>query len=311
MADIRNAASDRVILAHESERGYVPPRHRGVAIARDYFEKQVITPQDVLVVQADADTTYVPGYISALLAAARTIQGSLLEGVAQTLPAFEQLHPGYHRLAEQADLAIEPFLVDEADEVIVDDKVAAYRLSDYFEWGGHQREYNVAGDEIYAETSRLYLRGKMVGAGRLRVADARAFPSRRKVELDPVLYFATAGFPREADWVRRWRLNHSSDVTFDAFESATASVDLAEPIFLRRAHSLLLFGVMPAYVARLLGRAEPRHLIETPLGELVDTVADITAADVASHPARLFEACLPLMETHRSIFEQCIQHATT
>src|SRR3546814_5724652 len=34
MGEIQRAAPDRVILANESERGYVPPRHRGALVAR-------------------------------------------------------------------------------------------------------------------------------------------------------------------------------------------------------------------------------------------------------------------------------------
>ena len=114
--------------------------------------------------------------------AAERAAGAMIEGVAHTSLDFMTTHPGYYRLADTADRAVDQFSMTETDEIIIDDKVAGYRLSDYLAWGGHRREYDLQGDEIHAETSRLYLRGKMRGADRVRAAGALAFPSRRKAE---------------------------------------------------------------------------------------------------------------------------------
>lgn len=310
MAMIQNQARGRVLLAHEAERGYVPPRDRGVRVVHTHFEDQGLAPNDVLVIQADADTDYAPGYVEELVGAASASgSNTLLEGIARPPPAFRQLHPGYHRLAEQADLVVEPLLVDEADEIVVDDQVAAYRLGDYLAWGGHRREYDAAGDEIHAETSRLYLRARMTGARRVRVTEAEGFPSRRKVESDPIRYFATSGFPREARWIKRWRAPLPPAEAFAAFERPDTVAGLSETIFQRQAHTLLLFGFIPAYVCWLHGRPERRSVLDSPLGALVSAVSNVTAADVASHPGALFAACLPLLESHRHVFELCLEVA--
>lgn len=304
---IRSTAPDKVITAHESERGYVPPRHHGVLIAIDEARNCGYTLSDVLVLQADADTRYNPGYIDAMRNAASGSLGAIVEGVARTSADFLAEHPGFHALADEADRATAHLAVDESAEVIIDDQVAAYRLDDYMAWGGHRREFDQRGDEIHAETSRLFLRGKMMGATRVRVGEAVAFPSRRKVELDPLLYFATMGFPREATWRRQWRAAQGGPCHLDAFEPPQARTDLTEAIFMRHAHNLILFGLMPAYVARLIGYTEHRGVLDSPLGDLAAQISEISAADLASNPGCLFEASFPLINSHRHVFDACIR----
>lgn len=302
MEAVQRASPDRVILAQEAERGYVPPRHRGVLVARDRAARDGCSDDGVLILQADADTLYEPCYVPEMVHAARGAQGAMIEGVAHTSDEFIAAHPGYYRLADAADRAVDQFSVAEADEVIIDDKVAGYRLSDYLAWGGHRREYDRQGDEIHAETSRLYLRGKMQGADRVRAAGALAFPSRRKVEQDPLLYFATAGFPREASWRRRWQTAQGSDLKLKDFERSDAVQRFEEAVFLRQAHSLVLFSLIPAYVAQVLGRAEYSDILASPLGAFVSEISAISATDMASNPGHLFGTCLSFTESHHSTF---------
>lgn len=308
MAAIQRASPDRVILAQELERGYVPPRHRGVRVAADDLAGHGAGTDEILVLQADADTVYEAGYVAAMQQAAEGARGAMVEGVAHTAPEFLAAHLGYHALAERADLAADRLTVEEADEVIVDDKVAGYRLSDYFAWGGHRREFDRRGDEIHAETSRLFLRGKAMGARRVRVGGAVAFPSRRKIELDPMLHFATGGFPREASW--HARSGEDGEVTLDDFDLPDAAQVFAEAIFLRQAHHLILFGLIPAFVARRLGVIDQKRLLDSPLGALAAHLAHVSAADIASHPGRLFDAAFSLIETHRKGFEACLEPGT-
>ena len=307
MRTICHAAPDNVILAAEPERGYVPPRHHGALVARNMAIRLGLRTNEVVILQADADTIYDGGYVEAMRKAAETTPGALVEGVAHTLPSFLTAHPGYHRLAEMTDRVSHHFAVEEADEIVIDDQVAGYRLSDYFAWGGHRREYGRLGDEIHAETSRLFLRGKMKGAKRVRVAEALAYPSRRKVELDPLLHFATEGFPREAGWCKWWRATQGGPYGFDDFERPDASERFAEAMFVRQAHSLILFSLLPAYVASQFGRTGGHGVLFSPLSDLMAQLAHISSADLASDPGRLFEACFPLIESHREIFETCLK----
>ena len=306
MGSIRQSSPDRVILAKEPERGYVPPRHRGVLVAAEELSGRGAAANEILVLQADADTLYDAGYVAAMQQAADGARSAIFEGVAHTAPDFLAAHPGYHALATVADHAADRLTVEEADEVIIDDKVAGYRLSDYFAWGGHRREYDRRGDEIHAETSRLFIRGKAMGARRVRAGGAVAFPSRRKIELDPVLHFATGGFPREASWCVSWRAEEHRAATLDSFDRPDAAQVFAEAIFNRGAHHLILFGLIPAYVARRLGLTDRHDVLDSPLAALAEQLSSVSAADIASHPGRLLEAAFSLIESHRQSFEACL-----
>lgn len=307
MEGVQRISGAQVVLSREPQRGYVPPRHRGVLVARDIEGRHGHPDQDVLILQADADTVYDSGYIAAMRDAARPAAGVMVEGVAHATQTFLDAHPGYHHLADGADRATERFLVDEPDEVIIDDQVAGYRLSDYLAWGGHRREYDAHGDEIHAETSRLYLRGKISGGRRVRTGKALAFPSRRKVELDPLLHFATEGFPRTDGWRKRWRAEQGGALTLDAFDRPDAAERLQEAVFIRQAHGLILFGVLPIHVAQALGRPVADHLLAGPMGTLVSELADITPQNVAANPGRLLEAGFALIERRRNLFEACLR----
>ena len=186
----------QVHILHESERGYVPPRHRGVLFARDAARARRVGEERVLIVQADADTAYGPLYVDTHTATAAGLGlGVLLEGLRESPPDFARAHPGFMVLCRRTDAVIAAAFVAPEIDVIVDDKACAFALADYFAWGGLSREYTSAGEEVYAETSRLYMRGRLRGARRVAVPEAIAYPSRRKLYGDPVGYFATAGFP--------------------------------------------------------------------------------------------------------------------
>src|SRR3546814_3508908 len=123
MSGYQRAAPDRVIRANESERGYVQPSHRGALVAFEQAKQNGQSLSDVLVLQADADTRYGPGYVDAVRDAAQATPGAIIEGVAHAPPDFVAEHPGYHRLAEEVDRVTDRFAADEDDEVIIDDKV--------------------------------------------------------------------------------------------------------------------------------------------------------------------------------------------
>lgn len=242
----------QVHILHESERGYVPPRHRGVLFARDLARTRSIPEERVLVIQADADTGYGAAYIEALAAAAHSLgPGVLLEGIRETRPDFAGAHPGFMALCGQSDADIAGAFAPPEIDVIVDDKASAFTLADYFAWGGLSREYTSSGEEMYAETSRFYMRGRFRGARRLSVGRAIAYPSRRKLYDDPIHYFATAGFPRERSWYHEFDRIYQGPRELDAFEHASAAEALAEAILMRQAHCVALFSVLPTHVESL------------------------------------------------------------
>ncbi|MFN0024384.1 MAG: glycosyltransferase family 2 protein [Parvularculaceae bacterium] len=244
-----------VLVAHEAERGYVPPRHRGALIAAEIAAKERIAPDNLLILQGDGDTIYEPGYVSAMRDAARASgPGHMLQARTQSPRRFLQDHPGFQQLADQVDQELAPFAVDPADDIVVDDKVAGYRLGDYLRWGGHRRDYMSTGAEVHGETTRLFIRARQLEARKLEVDSAWALPSRRKIQRNPVRHFVTAGFPREEAWWRAWNARYRGPNTLAAFDDPTEREKLALAIAMRRAHLMALFTRIPRLLAQSLGR---------------------------------------------------------
>ncbi len=287
-----------VVLAREEERGYVPPRHRGVLVAREIAVRTALE-EDILVLQADADTLYRIGYVDAMRRAARERPDCLVEGTTRPPQAFVDRYAGYERLAEQVDAEVAAWQVPPEHDIVVDDKVCGYRLANYFAWGGHVREFNATGDEFHAETTRLFFRAKLSGASRVLVEEAVAEPSRRKILEDPILHFATAGFPREVSWRRAWDRAYAGPRGLAAFEDDVLRRSLQEPIFQRKAHELILFGLLPLYVAMLTGRAEGLGDLDRRFAGLLSSLAGFPSHELRAQPARLLERGLSLIERER------------
>jgi hypothetical protein len=294
-----------VTLVREPERSFVAPRHRGALEARKIARASSTPDGEMLIVQADADTVYGAGYVRAMIEMASSSPGnSLIEGIANPPVEFRETNASYVMLCEAIDASMAHLFVEEADDIIVVDALCAYTIEDYFAWGGHSREFTGPGEEVHAETSRLYVKARLAGALRLRSPTAVAWPSRRKVVANAALHFAMAGFPRDEAWQRRQG---------GLFSGHKAIADpmrwrpeiREEAIFLRSAHSIILFAVLPSHVARLAGnRAVPPA---TPaLNDLMSGVSNLSKADILGNTATLFERGLALIETHREQLEAAI-----
>ncbi len=260
---IKNAsAPGSVIMAREEERGYVPPRHRGALLASDFCVEHRLRQEDMLILQADGDTVYEPGYVDAMRNAAQDASANyIVEGGTRPPRRFMRDHPGFQQLADLIDNEAATHAVSEDDDVIVDDKVAGYRLADYFTWGGHRRDFMSGGAEVHAETTRLYIRARRSNARKIRADDAWAVPSRRKIQRNPIRHFATAGFPREDAWWRAWSAHYRGPRKLAAFEQDEHLSALSPAIEMRRRHLRSLFVTIPMVVARSLseniGAGEP------------------------------------------------------
>lgn len=284
-----------VTVTHEPERGFVPPRRRGIEIAGDLADTAAIDRDAVLIIQADADTLYAPGYVAAFVSAAKTAGPNvLLEGTTDAPPEFAAAHAGYLALCAQVDATVRHLCVPAADDVIADDKVGVYRLADYLAWGEHQREYDPHGEEIHAETSRLYMRARTLGASKIRVDTAIAWPSRRKIYEHPALYFITDGFPHGGPWSSRWRQSHPEMTGFDALGMPGPA--RTEAIFLRQAHELILFGVLPAWTADAVGRTTIPPALRRRLALLVDSLPKLTLESLRSTPGKALWTAMALIE---------------
>jgi Glycosyl transferase family 2 len=242
-----------VHVGSESERGYVPPRRAGNRLVQQLAQERSLAPQGVLVLQADADTTYGEGYVDAMRTAAEASEpGTMVQAIMRHPPDFLETFASYVELCERAERGVEWLLQDDPEQVVVDDKAVGYRLSDYIHWGGHVREYFGNGEEMHAETTRFYMKARAAGARLQLVEDASAAHSVRRVLAAPAVDFATSGFPRETSWVRRWRSISSSIVTINDLLKPENRAVTELGANLRRRHIVALFGLLPLHVARTL-----------------------------------------------------------
>lgn len=293
-----SSREDSVLIGHELERGYVPPRHCGNMMAQRLARSMSLNNQAVLILQVDADTYYHEGYITAMRSAAQASgQNALIEACASCPPDFEAAYPQYIELCKNIDQIVDVLIDIVASDVIVDDKVSGYQLNDYFVWGGHQREYTARGDEIHSETARLYMRAKAKGAQRFLVDSALAYPSLRKVIQEPALHFASAGFPREASWNEKWRQDYSGPTTIDDFCSNISHSEVQRAIQVREQHLIAIFGVLPIHVDYAL-----RQYISPEAAELAATVLSLlpkrTADDLQQRPGLLIIDVFELIDSH-------------
>lgn len=287
---IRDASPGSVVVAQESERGYVPARRHGIDIAAEITQDADIPADRVIIIQADADTGYSAGYAVAMRdALSRAGPGHLAQAITTRPAEFAHQHPLVLELenADQLDG------LDDRDrdfDIIVDDKACAFTLSDYRRWGGHRREYLPDGEELLAETTRLFIAARLNGATRVDVDGAMVSHSLRRIEADAVQELAAAGFPYS-----RRRMLGGEPLTLDALEDRVASGDrtiLEQIRAVRHAHLVGLFEMLPAHLARSVGvmrtdsralRAldalPPRHHDEavTRPGQLLADVLDLIA----------------------------------
>lgn len=245
MEQIRDASPfGCVLVVREPRRGYVPARRAGVAVVHACVQAGRIPLDQALILQADADTIYLEGYVDAMLRACSDGRGQLLEGCAVASREFNAQYPAFTQLCRDIDLGMERWSAPEDDQVVVDDKVSGLSLADYIAWGEHREEVDSRGRQIHAETTRLFLRAKCTGAvtRRRRVEDAMALPSRRKLFAQAPAYFAASGFPRNCEWIASW--SHTADATV-FLAAPTRSAWLDRLVRSRQRHQLALFGLLP------------------------------------------------------------------
>ena len=292
----RQVGSRAVVVAEEAERGYVPPRAKGIEIADHIAYARNIPPDQLLILQADADTIYSEGYVAAFQAAAeQQTRSAMFEGTTRPPHQFLRGHPGFQRLADEVDAELAPLLVDETLDVIVDDKVTGYTLSSYRQWGGHTRDFMSTGSEIHAETSRLFIRALTSGAIHVRVSDAEATPSRRKILRNPIRHFATGGFPRNETWWRGWSRSYQGPRDLSAFEDTRVRGILEQAIATRKAHMLGLFSLLPLLLAKATVRAA--HADSDYLHPLVRQKLDfLNASFTANDSSSIFEFVLSAVD---------------
>lgn len=214
-----------------------------------------------LLLQADADTVYLPGYVRQMKhEAGRYGRGYMFEAAAVTAAEFRRKYLAFDELCRTIDIEMSAWFVRDEDDVVVDDKVSGLFLADYYDWGGHFVQRMRIGEELLAESTRLFIFAKQAhGAKKVKVA-ALALPSRRKLATQAVAYFASAGFPRGPNWNARWT-DEPCGSAVDFLQDPRGSPCIAAAASSRRRHLLALFGLLPLLVDDSTDcRAELREL---------------------------------------------------
>lgn len=282
-----------VIIGTEQERGYIPPRHKGVLLVSELAKKKGVNPENVFLLQVDADTHYAPGYTKAMCNALNGAEkGTLVEGLTEYPDDFIVDYPLYAELTNSVDALLSSLFVEEAYDVVVDDKMVGYRLSDYFRWGGLKREF-VHGDEMHAETTRLFMRAKVHACKRLRVQNAIGKHSMRKIVENPLLHFATAGFPREESWLEHWNALFPNTFKLKDFAVLKDSTVMREITNIRLQSLLALFTILPVHVARVL---QIKDLIVPFQDEFVNLLPHREETDLLYNPAMLIKDVFDLID---------------
>ncbi|MBH9553997.1 hypothetical protein [Inhella gelatinilytica] len=173
-----------------------------MAAVRAQAQHEQLRDELVLVLQADADTIYLLGYVATMRDAPGGVRGQLLEANAVTGRDSNLDFPGLAKLCREVDSEMGKWFASEEDQVVVDDKECAFLLADYLAWGEHQDDLDDRVIPISTETRRLYLRAKRCATvSRTRVEAAVALPSRRRLRTQAPGYFTCSGFPRQSEWM--------------------------------------------------------------------------------------------------------------
>ncbi|HTN45520.1 MAG TPA: glycosyltransferase family A protein [Flavipsychrobacter sp.] len=291
-----NSIEGTVYIHIEKEQGYVPARHAGNEIARSIALSNGWNENSVLILQADADTFYSTGYIQEMARISLDVgENVLVEACVSYESKLIRKYRRYFDLCAEVDgRLLSRYKMDTGEEIIVDDKVAGYRLSDYFFWGGHVREYFSNGNEVYAETTRLYLRAKTKGAKKVLAENAEAKHSMRKLIADTALHFATAGFPREDLFKERFkRLNLKIDINdIESSKQSSSYEILAE---FRLLHVIALFIVLPLYIRH---HDNINLSMNDPLEQFIISLLPAQSEEILFTPKVYFENIFNVIDRH-------------
>jgi hypothetical protein len=292
---INTSGSNNVVVVNESERGFVPARHSGNLKAREIAKSRGWNEENSLIIQVDADTIYSSLYIEEMRIASDALgAGIMVQAISEYPKSFKDRWGNYVELCERVDAEFAEYLEQQDLDPIKDDKVVGYRLKDYFEWGGHRREYDASGEEIFSETSRLFLSALSLGAKSVVVDSALAQHSVRKILADPLLDLATAGFPRSRSWISTWHESHPP-VPIEELNLSDGSKSLRHSIAVRRNHILGLFGLLPLHVARAIRERIPIEKLPG-LSELSAKLPERTTEILRSRPGVFLEDILGIVD---------------
>lgn len=296
----RHSPPNKVYVISEFEEGFVPARQAGNRYALSLAENMDIDCNKLLILQVDADTVYPPYYSAAMREAAiKYGKNYLFEACVDYSYDFRRRYAQYISLLESTDYSFENAFRD-FEDYIVDDKVVGYWLVDYVKWGGHQREYDLNGTEIYAETTRLYLKAQLFGAKKVNIGNVKAVHSERKVLANPFLTFATAGFPYSIvpELLINMDSNRLINGTINTFTFRVAIIE-------RYLHLIALFYFLPLHIRQTINTGLTLRIGSSAFDEMLKRLPVRTADDLRHKPGVFFSDIFFLIgENRRLIYEE-------
>ena len=285
-----------VHVGREPRRGYVPPRRHGIAMVENRAKTEGWNLNDVVVLQADGDTGYAPGYVDAMADIFQSTSGPVLaEGHIEYSPRFRLEHPTFLSLVEQfdADVLRTIDVSSSAPDALVTDAVSAYRLCDYCAWGEHRDAQGPNNEPVHAETTRLFLSALSTGARKQRVDGAVAYPSPRKTVIAPAIDFASAGFPRAESWFKSQPDDWRQTVPLEDFAREHLAASWNPLKETRRRHIVGLFGLLPVHVGRIL---DLPVTLSGAFSHLVTRLPRRSRADLRAAPGDVIHDVLKLVD---------------
>ena len=289
---LQGELGELVVIVQESVRGHVPARHRGNLEAARIAAGDGIPPGQAVIIQADADTEYSPGYVDRVRAAycGAPVVGRFVQAI--TLPPSDLLdtYPGVFAVMDVVDRSVVARFGLQEYDFVVDDKACAYGLDDYFTYGGHRREFFDDGTEILAETTRLMIASQALGLKNVEISEATVVHSQRRLFDHAAEHLATAGFPYTASKA----FPGVRPVTLEKLESMALAggSEIVESIAaMRAAHLVALMVLLPAQVIRACTGELPT---DSYVRRILQDIPVRSIDEVAATPGRLLADVLDL-----------------
>lgn len=281
-----------VVVVREPTRGHVPARHHGNVVSGQMATAFGVSHADTIIIQADADSIYSTEYVNTVREyfQRQSSTGILAQTITRMSSDLRANFPNVFTAIDAVDQAIEARFKTPLYDVIVDDKACAYRLNDYFRWGGHRREYFDDGTEILAETTRLMIAAAAHGDERREVSAASVVHSNRRLFEDATRQLSAAGFPYSNS-----SPSESGTANLCELERAASSGHtdvLREICTTRAAHLIALMVVLPAHLERTLtGVLSGDPAIE----RLTTSLPSRSPADLSARPGQSLVDVLDLV----------------
>lgn len=247
---------NRVLVAHENQRGFVPARRRGVDVARDFAIKNGICKERCLIMQVDADADYSPGYLKKFSDLATNIgEGYLFE--AESIPHVCMSHNETELMRRMMKFDSE-FMPSEpaGADCIVDDKMVGYLLSDWERVGGLQRDWVSGKEFVFCGTTRMWIRMLSHSFKRILVDGATCGHSLRKISEGADIFFATGGWPRGQIWKTQWRSRYPIVASTSQLLSSKGEAIYESVLESRKQHLDAMFKFLPELVESKINSAK-------------------------------------------------------